>query len=181
MKYMILSSIACLFSAFVQANNCNVPVKLLNTDSNKQIIPLSGDKKMHLERWVSQETVKPHAAVMAINITCQKLEGVKYTGSKEEWYGLLNSITKGFVQRKATDISLTLVGDDKAVYRGNEAHQEYVISATLGGNEQVIYNITWLDFFKNTALTVSVSGNILIDDTVNGKYRALVKTIAANL
>lgn len=172
-------AIACLlcFSPVAWANLCALPEALAGQGGKKQTIPFAKDKVMHIEQWITTETVKPHSAVLATNITCQKMEGIAYTGSREEWYGLMNAIAKGFVQKQAKDIELTLVGEDDATYKGNQAHQEYTLTADLDGNKQLVRNITWLDFDANTALTVSVSGNEVIAAQINEQYSNVIEAI----
>lgn len=173
------TAIACLlcFSPVAWANLCALPEALTSQAGKKQTIPFAKDKRMYIEQWLTTKTISPHSAVLATNITCQKMEGVQYTGSKEEWYGLMNAIAKGFVQQNAKDIELTLVGEDDAVYQGKQAHQEYTLTADMSGNKQFIRNITWLDFDANTALTVSVSGNEIIAPQIVEQYKHLIHTI----
>ncbi|NOU51803.1 hypothetical protein HG263_14795 [Pseudoalteromonas sp. JBTF-M23] len=163
---------------FASANLCQIPKEVLGDyEGQRQTIPFGEQRKMYIERWIIQETVSPKSAVLATNITCQKMEGIKFTGSKEEWNGFINSIAQGFVKNSANDIQLTMIGDDKAVYKGTLPHQEYSIKADFDGNQQIVHNITWLDLTDNTALTVSVSGNIHLVDMIFDKYKDLINKI----
>lgn len=162
---------------FSVSHDCDLsPLSISDFEqSNQQDIDLDSGQRLSIYQWLSQRVTEEHNAKVVKNITCQKLRGARYTGSDEEWAGVISNAVNGLANAKAKDIELTIVGDDRRVYTGSVNNTEYILRFKLSGNQQVVYNFTVLDLIKNEALTISVSGNIVAESEIINDYKRLVE------
>ncbi|MEQ3528572.1 hypothetical protein KIJ96_06055 [Pseudoalteromonas piscicida] len=174
--YKLTIFIALLLSPLHSKAHCEYDISFLtNPIKKQQSINLSDKTTLHIQQQLSKQTV--NNAVIASNVTCQVLEGASFSGDQAEFKKLLNNTVHGLISAEAQDLKVTLVGSDDAVYQGKHPNLEYTLSTTLSGNEQIIYNLTFVNKLKNESLTVSVSGNIINKELLESEFTRILSSL----
>jgi len=182
MKSLIFSllTVFSLISSVVFANPQSSEVCSAELVFHKK--PLAKNQTLALDKNISLKlhqyltTYTHESAQIATNVTCQQLTGASYTGSDEEWGGVIKSALDGIQAKGATDVKLALTTELGKVYKGSENNKEYDFRANFTGNKQVIKNLTVLDLPRNTVYTLSVSGAEQIEDEVVKEFTRLVNS-----
>lgn len=174
--YKLVIFIALFLLPLQLKAHCEYDISFLTKPIEKQqSIALSDKATLHIQQELSKHRV--NNAVIASNVTCQVLEGDSFSGDEAEFKKLLNNTVRSLINAEAQDLKVTLVGSDGAVYRGNYPNIEYILSATLSGNEQIIYNLTFVNKPKNESLTVSVSGNIINKELLEREFARILSSL----
>lgn len=175
-----LSTKANASTALYNETICALSLALEHKPQTKQqTIQLSTTVQMKLTSAVAVDYSM--AAIIATNVGCQQLYGASYSGSSAEWAKFFNSATSGLVNAKYKNIQFTLVGDKDKIFTSELAQRymvkEYLFTAEVGGNKQIIQNLALLDKSNNTLYTFSVSGNEILDSNVRLEFERLLKSI----
>lgn len=167
-------------TALFNESVCALSVQLEHKPQTKQqTIQLSKTVQMKLSNAVAINNSM--AARIATNVSCQQLFGASYSGSSAEWAKFFDSAIAGLVNAKYENIQFTLVGDEDKIFTSELAKRymakEYLFTADISGNKQVIKNLALLDKSNNTLYTFSVSGNKMLDSNVRLEFERLLKSI----
>lgn len=163
------------FASKNDKNACQAEVEFKNIPQSKnQTVKLDRTTTLVIHQFL--DSYAHEGVVIATNVLCQKLTGAKYTGSKEEWAGVIKNALETLKAQGATDLKLSLTTDLGKVYKGTESNKEYDFRANFDGNKQVIKNFTLLDIGRNTVYTLSVSGSESIEQKINEEFSRVVGT-----
>ncbi|WP_372767914.1 PsbP-related protein [Pseudoalteromonas sp.] len=176
-KLVLFTSVILLcFSSIVSAK-CDATADFVTPPKTKrQSLDLAEGVTLKLAQTISTQ-IKSNAKI-ASNVICQVLEGASYTGSEEEWQGFINSAANGLIAKEYQNVTLTLVGEMDATYKGKKQNKEYVFTAKTPSGVQHIHNLAVLDKENNTFYTLSVSGDESIKDEVIKEYKRLVDSFS---
>lgn len=154
---------------------CNAKLNFI-TKPNIKEQTLNLDDKTSLTIHQFLTTYSYQSAKVATNVICQQLTGAKYTGSNEEWAGVIKSAFDGFQAKGATDIEFIITNDAHRVYSSLVDNKEYDFKANFDGHMQLIKNLTVLDKKSNTAYTLSVSGSQNVESEIINEFTRLVQS-----
>ena len=176
-RYVVFG--CALFSTGVVAETCALKLDKNDYTFKTQTHTLNKNITIDYNQWVKTLDSNEHKARVAINVSCQHMLGMAFTGNANEWQGFYRSALNGLLAAKAKDIQFTLIGEDRALYKGKaDNYKEYRFDANLGGNQQVIKNFTVLDLDKNEVITVSISGNEIVEDEIKAQYKKILNELA---
>ena len=136
--------------------------------------PINSSVTLAMTQFLSKKTVQ--AATLATNVYCQKLTGMKYTGSDEEWQGYFKNTAIALANKGANNLQYTIIGTDQKAYKGTKLHREFKFNGDFDEGHQVIYNLAVLDIQANIMYTISVSGNYKIEDYVHNEFQHIVSS-----
>eukprot|EP00493_Phyllostaurus_siculus_P022313 UN22645 len=127
-----------------QDNACKFNIKFSSDPKQKQqLLNVAPNVDLKLKQFIAMQSVK--GAKIATNVMCQQLIGQQYTGSQQEWQGFINNALNGLKNAGFENLSLTRVGSNDAIYKGELDNYEYIFAGDIGGNKQVIHNLAVLD------------------------------------
>ncbi len=160
-----------------QDNACKFNIKFSSDPQVKeQQLNVAPNVDLKLKQFVAMQSVK--GAKIATNVMCQQLIGQQYTGSQQEWQGFINNALNGLKNAGFESLSLTRVGSNDAIYKGELDNYEYIFAGDIGGNKQVIHNLAVLDKANNQVITLSVSGNEKVTQEIQDEYQRLVNSFS---
>jgi len=176
MKKLFFAGVLSLCSLNLYANACLVQVEFNNPpkvkhEQHKVNANISLDMSQQLDIQ-TKGNIK-----IATNVTCQKLNGAKYSGSEQEWNNFLNTARRGLSATGHKDLKITLYPKDGALFDGKHAQMEYRFSANRQGNKQVIYNLAVLNKEQNTLYVFAVSGNENATRDIEEEFARLKESI----
>lgn len=180
MKKIGFVALTLLFTTLkVNAQSCLFDVDFVSKAQHKtQSLSVTEMVSLELSQYVAKQVVS-NAAIVS-NVTCQKFIGHQYSGSQEEWAGFVKSALDGLIKAGFTDLQFTRVGTDESIYQGKLDNLQYRISGDIGGNQQIIQNLTLLDKAKNQVYTLSVSGNEKVKSEIEHEFARLVASFKPN-
>jgi|GEM_PF-3598003 len=152
-------------------------------NSANRVITLSDSASLDMNQYLSEKVYDGYK--VASNVICQKLNGITYTGSAEEWQGFINNTISGLTKSGGENLQFTLVGTEDSQYSStfenmryvsNLDYREYTINVTFNKHKQVLYNLAVLDKKYNTMYTLGVSGEVTVDEKIKQEFERLVKS-----
>jgi hypothetical protein len=159
------------------SNICNAKVEFLAPiKENRSTLELSTTVSLDIIQKLSVKTL--YGSNLASNFICQKLSGVKYTGSEQEWEGYFKNTANTLSAKGAKNLKLTVIGDIDTAYKGNMPHREYKFRGNFVEGDQVIYNLAVLNLAANEMYTISVSGYYKTEKRVLMEFKRLVSSLS---